>query len=117
MDLGFTQQGWSFARTDAEIDGDGRALFDWHGLRARFLAARACQAALLGESQAPRSALGSAVTRPGASFDCKAARLVAAFGEGQPDVNPNALADGKSTQANDCAVTGKVVPVIEGNDD
>ncbi len=107
MDLGFTQQGWPFARIDAEIDGDGRALFDWHGLRARFVAARACQTALRCESQARVAASGSAALWLGASFDARSARLVAAFCDGQPDVNPNALADGECTQANDGAGVGK----------
>ncbi len=117
MDLGFAQQGWPFARSDAGVEGDGRSPFDWHGLRARFLAARASQGALQGEFQTLGTAAGNAISWASGSFDARAARLIAGYGDGQPDVNPNALANGKGAQAKELPPPATSWPVIEGNDD
>jgi hypothetical protein len=103
MDMGFDHT----ARPSRREDGEP-ASFDWHGLRARFLAAQACRAEL-----APAADGGLA---PG-SFDSAAAEALAGYERGSRGINPNGLADRKAVRRDDEATPGQAGPTFEGNDD
>jgi hypothetical protein len=102
MDIGFDHTAWPAKGADGTPAG-----FDWHGLRARFLAAQACRAELApaAEAELPRG-----------SFDAAAAEALARYEAGTPGINPIGLADRKCDRRDE-----ETAPVtratIEGNDD
>lgn len=93
--MGFDHDAWPLSQGPGAESGavHGRlgvqGRLDWHGLRARFLAARAC-----------RKAFGNGENRSNkvidASFDRSAARALADFEDASHGVNLNNSADGKA---------------------
>lgn len=75
------------------------ARLDWHGLRARFLAARAFQQAAAGGESGGDAAID-------ASFDRSAARVLAEFDDASQGVNQRDSADGKDASGIDEDVAG-----------
>lgn len=103
MDIGFDHTARPSAREDHAATS-----FDWHGLRARFLAAQAYRAAL-----APPP--GEEPAR--GSFDAAAAETLAGYEGGTPGINPNGLADRKADRPDGETTPGHASPTFEGNDD
>ena len=95
MDMGFDHAAWPLGQASGAPEGR----LDWHGLRARFLAVRACHRVM-----ADGQGAGQAVTD--ASFDRSAARTLAGFDEAAHDVNQRDSADGKGLSAIDEDVAG-----------
>lgn len=97
--MGFDHVAWPLDQdADAEsAASEGR--LDWHGLRARFLAARACHGAL-----AAAATIGEVVTD--ASFDRSTARTLAGFDEGLHGINQRDSADSKDASGNNENVVG-----------
>jgi hypothetical protein len=89
MEMGFNHDVWPLRQgPGGESDGAHHEL-DWTGLRARFLAARACRQALGGgESRCDKAV--------DASFDRSAARALANFEDASQGVNLDNSADGKA---------------------
>jgi hypothetical protein len=89
MEMGFDHDAWPMSQVPgAEAAAVGGNL-DWHGLRARFLAARACRRALdVGG--------GRRIKASGASFNRSAASALAEFEDASHGVNLNNSADGKA---------------------
>lgn len=87
--MGFDHNVWPLSQGPGSESGAVHGQLDWHGLRARFLAARAC-----------RKAFGSDENKSGkvidASFDRSAARALADFEDASHDVNLDSSADGKA---------------------
>lgn len=85
----FDHDAWPLSQGPGAESGAVHGLLDWHGLRSRFLAARAC-----------RKAFGDGENRSekvvDASFDRSAARALADFEDASHDVNLNNSADGKA---------------------
>jgi hypothetical protein len=105
MDLGFDHAAWPHAQRDAAEDC---AEFDWHGLRARFLAAQACRGEFGPDCAAPQA---------GGSFNPAAAAALADFEGGTPGINPNGLGDRKGDRDKWETTPGQRGPAIEGDDD
>lgn len=86
--MGFEHDAWPLGQGQGSESSTAHGL-DWHGLRARFLAARAC-----------RKAFGRDEDQSGkpvdASFDRSAARALAEFEDASHDVNLDNSADGKA---------------------
>ena len=91
MDMGFDHTNWPAPREDRAPTG-----FDWHGLRARFLAAQAYRAEL-----APAFA---GLAR--GSFDTAAAEALACYEADIPGINPNGLADRKDDRRDEETTAG-----------
>jgi hypothetical protein len=99
MEMGFDHDAWPLSQALEAESGAVHGRFgvqaplmgplDWHGLRSRFLAARACH-----------KVLGSSEIRSGkvvdASFDRSAARALAEFEDASQGVNLENSADGKA---------------------
>jgi hypothetical protein len=87
--MGFDHDAWPTGQGSANEPDIAEGRLDWHGLRARFLAARAC-----------RAAFGDGETRTGkvvdASFDRSTALALADFEDASHGVNPTISADGKA---------------------
>lgn len=87
--MGFDHDAWPLSQGPGAESGAVHGRLDWHGLRARFLAARAC-----------RKAFGNGKNRSDkvidASFDRSAARALADFEDASHGVNLNNSADGKA---------------------
>jgi hypothetical protein len=88
MNMGFDHDAWPREQMPGTEPGAVHARLDWHGLRARFAAARACRDALAGGERRSAGATG-------ASFDRSAARALALLEEGSQSVNLDNSADGK----------------------
>jgi hypothetical protein len=103
MDMGFDHTAWPIGPgrgADAGAKSVGaEARLDWHGLRARFLAARAFRQAAEVGGQAGDMAVG-------ASFDRSAARVLADFDDASHGVNQRDSADGKDASGIDEHVAG-----------
>jgi hypothetical protein len=94
MDMGFDHDAWPL---DQGPGGESDAVcgrLDWHGLRARFLAARACRQAS-GGGKIPRQ------TAVGACFDRSTAQALADFDDALHGINLTRSADGKTPLGND----------------
>ena len=107
MDMGFDHEAWP-ARQRAAADPQAANGVDWHGLRARFIAAHACRVTL---AQAASSIVGQ--SRCG-SFHRAAASSLAEFATASPAVNPNDLADGKRLPGIASEITGTTTPGGQG---
>lgn len=97
--MGFDHAAWPLGQGPGAESGTGDARLDWHGLRARFLAAQAFRQAAVGGVDVGNPAIG-------ASFDRSAARLLAEFDDASHGVNQRDSADGKDASGNDENVTG-----------
>lgn len=86
--MGFDHRAWLPGHSPATEPEAVEPLLDWHGLRARFLAARACQRQLNTPLQASERAAN-------ACFDRSAAQAMAEFAEASHDVNLTDSVDGK----------------------
>jgi hypothetical protein len=104
MDMGFDHAALPHEPGDAAEDSAG---FDWHGLRARFLAAQACRGEFGPDRAAPMAG----------SFHAAAAAALAGYEGGTPGINPNGLGDGKGDRDNPETTPGQRGPAIEGDDD
>ena len=108
MDLGFNHDTWPGTWPDSGrgtggrggASADGGSLLDWHGLRARLLAARAARRALASAGNAGPCAAG-------ASFDAQAARQLRGHGDCFTPVNPVSLTVRKTGADNVAAVVGE----------
>lgn len=101
MDIGFDRNGWA---NDPASRADGKTRSpEWHGLRARLVAASAARRAL---------AMGDDV--PAGSFDCVSARVLADYGQELSVVNPVFWANGKPVCSIDAAVAGIASPGDRG---
>ncbi len=84
----FDHDAWPLGQGQGSESDAFHGRLDWHGLRARFLAAHSY-----------RQAIGTAASRAngaiGASFDRSAARVLAQFEDASHDVNLNNSADRK----------------------
>jgi len=105
MDMGFDHKAWQNGRPNTERAAPA---FDWHGLRARFLAAQACRGEMGFERAAPPVA---------GSFDAGAAASLAGYTSGKPDINPIDLGECKAEQDNNQTTPAHPGPAIEGEDD
>jgi hypothetical protein len=103
MDRDFDHTAWPAGGEDGTPPS-----FDWHGLRARFLAAQAFRAEL-----APAAGAKPA----GGSFDAAAAEALAGYEAGTPGINPIGLADRKGNPRDKETTPGQPRPTLEGNDD
>lgn len=99
MDMGFDHAAWPLGQGQGADSGTGEARLDWHGLRARFLAARAFRQAAEVGGQSGDMAIG-------ASFDRSAARALADFDDASHGVNQRDSADGKDASGIDEHVAG-----------
>ena len=97
--MGFDHAAWPLGQGPGAESGAPEGRLDWHGLRARFLAARACHLTL-----AEGPAVAEAVA--GASFDRSAAQTLAGFEDVSQGVNQRDSADGKGLSAIDEEVAG-----------
>lgn len=102
--MGFDHAAWPLREQAARASG----AFDWHALRARFLAAQACRDEF-GHDRAPPMACGS--------FNAAAAEALAGYVGDTRGINPNGLVDRKCDWANEQATPGQRGPAIEGDDD
>jgi hypothetical protein len=89
MELGFDHDAWPRSQESRGESSAVHGRLDWHGLRARFLAARAF-GQIHGSGQGPVGELLDA------SFDRSAAQAVARFADGSQAVNLKDSADGKA---------------------
>lgn len=89
MEMGFDHDAWPLSQAPGTESDAAHGRLDWHGLRARFVAARAC-----------RKVFGNADNRSDkvtdASFDRSAARVLADFEDASHGVNLDNSADGKT---------------------
>jgi hypothetical protein len=89
MEMGFDHDAWPLSQAPGGESASVQERLDWHGLRARFLAARAC-----------RKAFGPGENRSGkvvdASFDRSTALALADFEDASHGVNLDSSADGKA---------------------
>jgi hypothetical protein len=104
MDMGFDHAAWPL-RDDATSPSEG---LDWHGLRARFLAAQACRGEF-GHDRSAQLACGS--------FHAAAAEALADYEGGTPGINPNGLSDRKGDRPHTETTPGQRGPAIEGDND
>jgi hypothetical protein len=100
MDIAFDRDGWTARPGDGRADASGRP--DWPGLRARLWAARAAHHALRNKARAGTGAIQAAVQA--GSFDRSSARMLADYGPGLIEVNPDSWANGKPVGARDSCV-------------
>ena len=87
--MGFDHDAWPLGQGSGAESGARQGRLDWHGLRARFLAARACRH-VLGEGE------GRPERATDASFDRSAARALAEFEDASHGINLTSSADGKA---------------------
>ncbi len=87
--MGFDHDAWPQSQGPGAESDAVRERLDWHGLRARFLAARACRSVLGGDENRSDKVID-------ASFDRSAARALADFEDASHDVNLDNSADGKA---------------------
>lgn len=88
MDMGFNHDAWPQSQGQGAESGAVNGRFDWHGLRARFLAAQAFRQA--------HEVNGQPVERAaGASFDRSTAQALAHFENALHGINLEDSADGK----------------------
>jgi hypothetical protein len=99
MDMGFDHAAWPLGQGRGAESGSGDARLDWHGLRARFLAARAFRQAAMGGDHGGDMAAD-------ASFDRSAARALADFEDASQGVNQRDSADSKDASGIDEHVVG-----------
>ncbi|MBW8783888.1 MAG: hypothetical protein JF593_04490 [Novosphingobium sp.] len=86
---------------------NGAALpFDWHGLRARLLAAQACRQAFADADEPARG-----------SFDPATARAIAAYEEPSRPVNPTGLGDRKGADGTRSVDAATAAAGVRGQDD
>ena len=98
MDMRFEHDAWPLGRGPGGESSAAEGL-DWHGLRARFLAARACRKVFeSGENQSDKPI--------DASFDRSAARALAEFEDASHGVNLTNSADGKGRFGNEEDLAG-----------
>lgn len=97
--MGFDHAAWPLEQGPGADSGSGAARLDWHGLRARFLAARAFRQAAVGGERSGHTAVD-------ASFDRSAARALADFDDASQGVNQRDSADGKDASGIDEHVVG-----------
>jgi hypothetical protein len=105
MDMGFDHAAWP--HTSGEPAGDS-AGFDWHELRARFLAAHAVRGEFGPDRAAPMA---------GGSFHAATAAALADLEAETLGINRNDLGDRKDERATAGAMHGDQAPAIEGDDD
>ena len=98
MDIAFNRKSWT--PDPANLAGESPATPEWHGLRARFLAAHSARRVLGGTGSQGEAATAG-------SFDHASARLLADYGERLSDVNPVFWANGKSVRTMDADVAGE----------
>ena len=89
MEMGFDHDAWPISQAPGAESASVQERLDWHGLRARFLAARACRKAF-GTTE---NGSGKVV---GASFDRSTAQALADFEDASHGVNLDSSADGKA---------------------
>lgn len=99
MDMGFNHDAWPQSQGQGAESGAVNERFDWHGLRARFLAARAFRQAQEVNGPAFDGATG-------ASFDRSAAQALAHFENALHGINLEDSADGKGPVGMEEDVTG-----------
>ena len=89
MEMGFNHDAWPLSQGPGAESGMVHGQLDWAGLRARFLAARACRQALGADEDRSDKAID-------ACFNRSAARALADFEDALHGVNLDNSADGKA---------------------
>jgi hypothetical protein len=99
MEMGFDHDAWPVSQGHGAEAAAVSGNLDWHGLRARFLAARACRRAL-------EAGGGRRIKASGASFNRSAASALADFEDASHGINLNDSADGKAPLGIEVNVAG-----------
>jgi hypothetical protein len=105
MDIAFDRKSWTRDPADRAVGKSTSP--EWHGLRARLVAARATRRVLSEDSAAGGAAFAG-------SFDGASARVLADYGERLSAVNPVFWAYGKPVQGMDANIAGETNPGDRG---